>query len=69
MDDFFDSTGNPIPRHLRKLGPTWVPVYQQGLSWVQGMAHSDWSIPLVWMGAWGKSEMLKVLARAPYAEH
>ena len=32
------------------------------------MTKSDWSIPAVWMGAWGKSEMLKLLARVPYVE-
>ena len=51
------------------MGPTWVSVYRQGLGWVQGMPQFDWSIPSVWMGARGKSEMLKLLARVPYKEH
>ena len=69
VGDLFDAAGDPISRHLRKMGPTWVPVFQQGLRWVQGMPQSDWSIPSAWIGAWGKCEMLNLLARVPFAEH
>ena len=69
VGDLFDCTGAPTPRLLGSIGDTWQAVYCQGLQWVQGMLPSDWSIPSVWLGSWGKSDMLKLLAREPYTEH
>ena len=49
VGDLFDVAGSPNPRLLRKVGPTSIS-RALGI----GDASVCWSIPSVWMGAWGK---------------
>ena len=63
VGDLYNSAGAPNPSLLRKMGPTWVPPCSQGLGWIQGTPQFDRSIPSMRMGAWGKSDMLKLQHR------
>ena len=59
----FDMNVSPRQDLLPKIGITWQDVYSSTMRRFNQLLPTDWSIPSVWVGSWGKSASLKKLYR------
>ena len=62
--DLFDANFFPRQDLLPKIGITWRGVYASSI--IRQLMPTDWSIPSVWVGSWGKSASLKKLSPMPH---
>ena len=66
ISDLFDANSCPHQDLLPKIGITWREVYTLSIKQFCQLMPTDWSIPSVWVGSWGKSASLKKLSRMPF---
>ena len=59
ISDLFDTNFCPHQDLLPKIGITWREVYTSSIKQFCQLMPTDWSIPSVWVGSWGKSASLK----------
>ena len=66
ISDLFGANFCPRQDLLPKIGITWREVYTSFIKQFHQLMPTDWSIPSVWVGSWGKSASLKKLSPMPY---
>ena len=67
--DLFEANNDPKPHLLAKVGRKWQMVGTRSLSQFLSLPATDWSIPSVWVGSWGKFVSLKKMSPIPYVPH
>ena len=66
ISDLFDANFCPRQDLLPKIGITWREVYTSSIKQFRQLMPTEWSIPSVLVGSWGKSASLQKLSPMPY---
>ena len=66
ISDLFGTNFYPRQDLLPKTVITWREVYACSIKQFNQLMFTDWSIPSVWVGSWGKSSSPKKLLPMPY---